>query len=85
MARVSVTVPEDIKRQVDRCPSELGLDPSAPESQRYAQLVDAGARAMRAQVRNERRRLAYAEHNETQGYGEALELGEDWAFRENGF
>ncbi|HMJ32920.1 MAG TPA: hypothetical protein VK501_03300 [Baekduia sp.] len=82
---MSVPVPEEIKKQVDNCPTELGLDPSASEAQRYAQLVDAGVRAMRAQVRNERRRVAYAEHNESQGYVEALETADDWAFREGGF
>jgi hypothetical protein len=85
MTRVSVPVPEEIKKQVDNCPAELGLDPTASEAQRYAQLVDAGAKAMRAQVRNERRQLAYAEHNSSQGYIDALEAGDEWAFGEGGF
>jgi hypothetical protein len=85
MTRVSVPVPEEIKKQVDHSPAELGLDPSASEAQRYAALVDAGAKAMRAQVRNERRRLSYAEHNESQGYLDALEVSNDLAFDEGGF
>jgi Arc/MetJ-type ribon-helix-helix transcriptional regulator len=85
MTRVSVPVPEEIKKQVDQCPSELGLDPSASEAQRYAALMDAGARAMRAQVRNERRRLSYDEHNSSQGYVDALDVSEDLAFGEGGF
>jgi len=85
LTRVSVPVPENVKKQVDNCPTELGLDPSSSEAQRYALLVDEGARAMRARVRNERRRLAYAEHNESEGYVEALSVSEDFAFREGGF
>lgn len=85
MTRVSVPVPDEIKREVDDRPGDLGLDPSSSEAQRYARLVDAGAKALRAEVRDERRRLAYAEHNASEGYNEALSETEDWAFGEGGF
>lgn len=85
MTRVSVPVSEDTKLEVTERPDELGLDPNSSASERWAELLEAGVAALRAQVRQLRREEAYAEHNASSEYQQALEVSGRAAFEAGGF
>ncbi|MGI9188223.1 MAG: hypothetical protein ACR2J9_12035 [Gaiellales bacterium] len=61
MARITITIAEELSQQIEQQPDELDLDPTLSQSRRFAMLVEEAVARRRALRLERERHAAYAE------------------------